>query len=93
MLDLKSLQNDFDTTAKALGKRHLDVGLLDTLRELASTAKTQKQQLEEMRAEQNEKSKLFPIYKKEGKDTTELKTLLDTLKEEIALKEKAFAVI
>ena len=93
MLDLKALQNDFDTTAKALGKRNLDVTLLDTLRELAATAKTQKQQLEEMRAEQNEKSRLFPIYKKEGKDTAGLKATLDTLKEEIALKEKAFALV
>lgn len=93
MLDLKLLQNDFESVVAALGKRHLDVTMLDTLRELATTAKSQKRQLEEMRAEQNEKSKLFPIYKKEGKDTAQLKEILDTLKEEIILKEKAVSSI
>ena len=96
MLDLRLLQNDFESVAKALAKRNLSAILLEELKELkelASTAKIQKQQLEEMRASQNEKSKLFPQYKKEGKDTTELKAMLDNLKEEIALKEKVVSGI
>jgi len=88
VLDLRLLQNNFESVASALSKRHLDISILETLKELSAIAKAQKQQLEEMRAEQNEKSKLFPIYKKEGKDSVELKAMLDSLKEEIALKEK-----
>jgi seryl-tRNA synthetase len=93
LLDLKQLQNDFDSVAKALAKRNLDISQLETLRDLALTLKTQRQQFEEARAEQNTKSKLFPEFKKAGKDTTELKAQLDLLKEEIALKEKSVALI
>lgn len=93
MLDIKQLQNDFESVASALSKRHLDVSLLESLRDIALTLKTQRQQFEEARALQNAKSKLFPEYKKEGKDTTALKAELDLLKEEIALKEKSVASI
>lgn len=88
MIDLREIQNNFETIASALARRHISGATLDTLRELSLTTKGHKQSLEEMRAEQNEKSKLFPIYKKEGKDTDELKAKLDELKENIALKEK-----
>jgi seryl-tRNA synthetase len=88
LIDLREIQNNFETVASALARRHISAATLDTLRELSLTTKGHKQSLEEMRAEQNEKSKLFPIYKKEGKDTDELKAKLDELKENIALKEK-----
>jgi len=91
LIDLREIQNNFESIAGALARRHIAASTLDTLRELSLTTKAQKQALEEMRAEQNEKSKLFPVYKKEGKDTDALKAVLDELKENIALKEKVVA--
>ncbi len=80
MLDVKLLQNSFDEVAAKLSKRNLDRELLNSLRSLAFDTKETRKKMEECLTLQNEKSRLFGQYKKEGKDTDALKTELDKLK-------------
>jgi seryl-tRNA synthetase len=82
MLDVRVLQNSFDEVATKLAKRSMDRELLNSLRELAFDAKEAKKKMEECLALQNEKSRVFGQYKKEGKDTDALKMELDKLKSE-----------
>lgn len=84
MLDVRALQNNFDEVAASLAKRSLDRELLNSLRELAFDSKEAKRKMEECLASQNEKSRLFGQYKKDGKDVNELKAELDKLKVEAA---------
>ncbi len=84
MLDLKALQNDFDTIAAKLQKKKVDESLLAQLKEISLQLKEQRKVLEELQAEQNAKSKLFPVYQKEGKDIAELKAQLAENKQKIA---------
>ena len=84
MIDLKALENDFDSVANKLQKKKVDSALLATLKEKASELKAQKSVLESLQATQNAKSKLFPQYQKEGKD-------IAALKEELALNKQAIA--
>ncbi len=84
MLDLKALQNDFENIANKLKKKKIDESLLEELRTVFIELKEQKQILETLQAEQNAKSKLFPIYQKEGKDIASLKEELNQNKQKIA---------
>lgn len=84
MLDIKQLQNNFDEVAAKLSKRNLDRETLNALRSLALETKESKRRMEECLALQNEKSRLFGQYKKEGKDVESLKAELDKLKAEAA---------
>ncbi len=84
MLDLKMLQNSFDEVAKKLKKKKIDESLLEKLRVLAQELKEKKAILESLQAEQNAKSKLFPMYQKEGKDIATLKEELNVNKKKIA---------
>jgi seryl-tRNA synthetase len=83
MLDLKELANNFEEISRKLKKKNIDEALLSSLKELSLSLKEKKVILEALQAEQNSKSKLFPIYKKEGKDTDLLKKELDANKEKI----------
>jgi len=85
MLDLKALQNDFDTIAQKLKKKKVDEQLLARLKEISLKLKEQRKILEELQAEQNAKSKLFPVYQKEGKDIGALKAELAENKQKIAV--------
>jgi len=84
MIDLKLLEKDFDTVAKKLKKKKVDEDLLENLKELFKELKAKKAIQEELQATQNAKSKLFPVYKKEGKDIAELKKELEENKTKIA---------
>jgi len=88
MIDLKALQNDFDSIAKKLQKKKVDSELLSSLKEQALALKAQKSVLEKLQAEQNAKSKLFPQYQKEGKDIAALKTELAENKQNIATEQE-----
>lgn len=88
MIDLKALQNDFDSIAKKLQKKKVDSELLSSLKEQALALKAQKSVLEKLQAEQNAKSKLFPQYQKEGKDIAALKTELAENKQNIAIEQE-----
>ena len=83
MIDLKLLERDFENTANKLKKKKVDEELLASLKDEFSLLKSQKAILEELQASQNAKSKLFPQYKKEGKDVGELKKELEENKKKI----------
>ena len=84
MLDIKLIQNDFETICAKLRKKKVDESLLEELRTLSLELKSAKLLLEPLQAEQNAKSKLFPIYAKEGKDTKALQAELAENKIKIA---------
>ena len=80
MIDLKLLAKDFDTLASKLKKKRVDTKLLEHLKELNSELKIAKAHYEKAQADQNAMSKLFGVYKKEGKDIAELKAKVDANK-------------
>ncbi len=85
MIDIKALQNNFDEIANKLQKKKIDESLLATLKELSLELKEKKVILESLQAEQNTKSKLFPVYQKEGKDIASLKAELNENKQKISV--------
>ncbi len=85
MLDLKALEKNFEEIATKLKKKKVDEKLLLKLKELFVKLKKERGKLENLQAIQNKKSKLFPVYKKEGKDINELKRELEENKEKIAV--------
>ena len=84
MLDIKLIQNDFDTVATALRKKKVDETLLEEVRSLSLELKHARIVLEPLQAEQNAKSKLFGAYAKEGKDVGALKAELSDNKIKIS---------
>ncbi len=88
MIDLKALQNNFDEVAKKLKKKNIKDEVLKELKRLFVVLKEQKSELESLQAEQNRKSKLFPVYMKEKRDVSELKKELEENKQKIAFKQK-----
>ena len=88
MIDLKALQNNFDEVAKKLKKKNIKDEVLKELKRLFVVLKEQKSELESLQAEQNRKSKLFPVYMKEKRDISELKKELEENKQKIAFKQK-----
>lgn len=85
MIDIKLLLNDFDFVSKKLQTKKVDVQTLQNLKDTASIYKKNKQDLETLQSHQNKTSKLFGEYKKEGKDTLELKNELEQNKQKINL--------
>ncbi len=80
MIDIKLLQKDFDYVATALQKKGVDNELLNNLKNLASTTKQKRQEMEDVTAEQNVLSKEFGRYKKENLDITSLQENINNLK-------------
>ena len=76
MLDIKLIQNDFETLANRLKKKKVDTALIEQLREISLNLKTLRQELEELQAVQNAKSKEMGIKAKTGEDISELKEQL-----------------
>ena len=72
MVDLKQLEKEFDTVATSLKKRGVDEKVLEKLKLLFEEKKDVQKRLEAAQAEQNQKSRLFGQYKREGKDIAEL---------------------
>ncbi len=84
MIDLKLLQKDFDTVSAQLQRKKVSIEVIETLKHNNETLKSAKSAFEEAQAKQNEMSKLFGKYKREGKDITELKADVDANKLKIA---------
>lgn len=84
MIDLKLLQKDFDATATALKRKKVDSELITALKTLNESLKNAKLSYEVAQAAQNERSRLFGQYKKEGKSTDELKIEVDAAKAHLA---------
>ena len=84
MLDIKLIQNNFDTIKEGLIKKKVDPQILEELQKLSLETKEIRKSLEEAQASQNSMSKLFGQYKREGQDTTELSAKVSANKELIA---------
>jgi len=80
MIDVKLLQKNFDETATALMRKKVDASVITELKTANEALKTAKLAYETLQAKQNELSKLFGQYKKEGKSTDELKIEVDANK-------------
>ncbi len=84
MIDLKLLAKDFESVSEKLMKKKVDTQTLEKLKELNEALKAAKANFETAQAEQNSMSKLFGVYKKEGKDIAELKAKVDANKVKIS---------
>ncbi|RXJ68924.1 serine--tRNA ligase [Halarcobacter ebronensis] len=80
MIDIKLLQNDFDTVAASLMKKGVDAEILNNLKSLSENTKTKRQEMEDVTASQNRLSKEFGRYKKEGLDIASLQNEINGLK-------------
>lgn len=90
MIDLKYLQKNYDEATALLVKKGVNSDTLEELNARFIALKEANTTLEEAKANQNQMSKLFGVYKSEGKDIAELKAKVDANKELIAsLQEKA----
>ena len=93
MIDLKRIRRDFDEVLQGIEKRGKgDFGLLE-IQELEVQRRERLYSYEEKKAEQNQKSKLIPQYKKEGKDVKELLDELKELSTQISEEEKEVKAI
>ena len=84
MIDLKLLQKDFETLNKKLMRKGVDATLIEELKLKNEELKAAKQVYETLQADQNAMSKEFGVYKREGKDISELKAKVDANKIKIA---------
>ena len=84
MIDLKLLQKDFETFSKKLTRKDVSQEVLEELKAKNEELKKAKIEFETLQASQNAMSKEFGIYKREGKDISELKARVDANKIEIA---------
>lgn len=84
MLDIKLLQNDFEIISAKLRKKKVDEAILEEMKNISLELKAKRKDLEDLQAEQNAKSKLFPVYAKEGKDVKALKEELSVNKAKVA---------
>jgi len=83
MIDLKYLQNNFEEVTDRLLKKGVDESVIERVKENFAELKRANAEYELARAEQNSLSKLFGQYKREGKDISELKAKVDSLKERV----------
>ena len=77
MIDLKLLQKNFDEVSTKLVRKGVDTKLLEKLKLKNEELKIAKIDFETLQAAQNSMSKEFGIYKREGKDISELKAKVD----------------
>ncbi len=77
MIDLRLLQKDFESVSTKLSRKKVDASLIANLKTKNEELKVAKTEFETLQAAQNAMSKEFGIYKKEGKDVSELKAKVD----------------
>jgi seryl-tRNA synthetase len=77
MIDVKLLQKNFDETAKALMRKKVSADTIAKLKSANEKLKFDKLAYETKQAEQNDLSKLFGQYKRDGQNTDELKIVVD----------------
>ncbi|MFW6307137.1 MAG: serine--tRNA ligase [Campylobacterales bacterium] len=87
MIDAKELQKNFEVMSDKLINRGVDEEILKSLRAKRETLVASRMVVDELKAQQNKKSKLFPEYKKQGREA-ELKEELNTLKQSIQEKDE-----
>ena len=84
MIDLKLLQKDFQSVKTKLMRKGVNAELLEELKTKNEALKEAKAAFETLQALQNAMSKEFGVYKREGKDITELKARVDENKLKVA---------
>jgi len=84
MIDLKLLQKDFETISAKLMRKGVDSSLIEDLKKKNEELKVAKVEFETLQAAQNAMSKEFGVYKREGKDISELKQRVDENKIKVA---------
>ena len=84
MIDLKLLQKDFDEVKRKLLRKGVEESTLENLRVKNEELKEAKKEYEALQAAQNAMSKEFGVYKREGKDISELKARVDENKVKVA---------
>ena len=84
MIDLKLLQKDFEGISAKLARKGVNSELIEDLKRKNEELKSAKAEYETLQAAQNSMSKEFGIYKKEGRDVSELKERVDANKIKIA---------
>ena len=84
MIDLKLLQKEFENVSAKLTRKGVDTTLIEELKIKNEELKVAKKTFEELQALQNSMSKEFGVYKREGKDISELKAKVDANKVKIA---------
>ena len=72
MVDLRQLEKDFEAVVVSLKRRGVDEKLLEKLKAVFEEKKDIQKTLEASQAKQNQNSKLFGQYKREGKDVAKL---------------------
>ncbi|MCJ7765296.1 MAG: serine--tRNA ligase, partial [Thiovulaceae bacterium] len=80
MIDLKLLQKDFDFVSSQLQRKGVGLEIIESIKEKNEALKKAKMAYESAQADQNEMSRLFGLYRREGRDTAELKSKVDTNK-------------
>jgi len=80
MIDLKLLQKDFDLVSNQLQRKGVTLETIESIKEKNEALKKAKAAFESAQADQNAMSKLFGVYKREGKDIAELKAKVDANK-------------
>ena len=84
MIDLKLLQKDFENVSAKLTRKGVDKALIEKLKTKNEELKVAKTNFETLQAAQNAMSKEFGVYKREGKDVSELKARVDENKVKVA---------
>ncbi len=80
MIDLKLLQKEFDHVSAQLQRKGVTAETMAGIKEKNEALKKAKAAFESAQADQNAMSKLFGVYKREGKDIAELKAKVDANK-------------
>ncbi|WP_297887768.1 serine--tRNA ligase [Sulfurihydrogenibium sp.] len=84
MLDIKLIRENPDFVKERLSTRDPSYpSMIDKVLEIDQERREIIKKIEHLRAERNEKSKLFPIYKKEGKDVSEIQERVRQIGDEI----------
>jgi len=84
MIDLKLLQKNFDEVSAKLTRKGVDAKLIEKLKIKNEELKLAKVEFETLQATQNAMSKEFGVYKREGRNISELKAKVDENKLRIA---------
>lgn len=82
MIDIKALQNNYDEVAASLKKKNVDEELLLKVKKISEDAKVKRQSMENLTASQKKLSSQFGLYKKEGRDITELQSQIAAIKDQ-----------
>jgi seryl-tRNA synthetase len=80
MIDIKLLQKNFDHVSSQLQRKGMTLEIIESIKAKNEALKKTKAAFESAQADQNAMSKLFGVYKREGKDIAELKAKVDANK-------------